>query len=74
MAESRYKNIDVCRLQLTIIKALGINGMALKLSPLDKILTWMVPKSLTQKMVEHGEYTNAKLARRLDRTDGREDL
>lgn len=49
-------------------------GMALKLYPLDKIIMWMMPKSLLEKVKENREYTNQKLARRQARTDGRQDL
>lgn len=75
MDKSKSINIEVRRhFPLRIVQSLGFMGMALKLSPLDKILTWMVPKSLIEQMNEHQEYANAKLARRLDRTDGRQDL
>jgi hypothetical protein len=51
-----------------------ILGLLERISPLDSVLIWMLPKKMKESGMQFGEFHAAKLAKRLERHTPRLDL
>lgn len=56
------------------VKVMIILGLLKRISPLDSVLIWMLPKKFKESGMQFGEFHAAKIAKRLEWDTPRLDL